>query len=260
MRLASSTPASPPRRRSGGGRRPRRARARPPRPCGAPLPRSCGARPRRARAAGGRPRQRDATAASAAAVRSSASCTLASASARARASISSSESWRSTRPARGLGAGRRLVDAWARDRPGDGAAPPADAGGRSARAPASRRAGRCGASCARPAPCWCGRARSSGGRCRARRDRASARASPSSGPRSASCRRVSLGCPYVPTVLQGRFTQVRRGSKVRSACVAHRESGESSDARQNIIARRPREQCSMYHICPAECQIQLLAS
>ena len=55
----------------------------------------------------------------------------------------------------------------------------------------------------------------------------------------------------------GRFTKFSRDAPPTSSLTEKR--GESSDAREHIIARRPREQCSMYHICPAECQIQLLA-
>src|SRR5581483_8661835 len=47
-------------------------------------------------------------------------------------------------------------------------------------------------------------------------------------------------------------------SRNANGLVLTEKRGESSDARENIIARRPCEQCSMYHICPAECQIQLL--
>ena len=37
------------------------------------------------------------------------------------------------------------------------------------------------------------------------------------------------------------------------------ETVEVANPRQQIFARRPGEQCSMYHICPAKCQIQILS-
>ena len=62
----------------------------------------------------------------------------------------------------GAGAGRAAAG-------GAGARPwPRGAGAGAGSAASARPAGRPGASCARPARCWCGRARSSGERCRAR--------------------------------------------------------------------------------------------
>ena len=47
--------------------------------------------------------------------------------------------------------------------------------------------------------------------------------------------------------------------RLANALVPAEEVGEGPDARERIVARRPSEQCCMYHICTADCQIQFPA-
>ena len=63
-----------------------------------------------------------------------------------------------------------------------------------------------------------------------------------------------------PTVLRTSSRgSVDRRSMPPAPTSSPRKCGKGLDAREHIFARRPGEQCSMYHICPPECQIQLLA-